>query len=135
MKRTGQTAPRIVPTLHLYRDGVPSFVRDRTAAVEPATNPAAPTHEPAPAPPDENRFGGNVPKSGRALFAWAKEQEQRCAVGLLKYLNSWAKLQDFPHRMVDWSAEQVSAGYAEACRKLQSVPASQAEAYEEALAN
>ena len=64
---------------------------------------------------------GNVPRTGKALFAWTKDQEQRHEVGLLKYLNSWAKLQDFPGRMVDWDAEQVGLAYAEACRKLQSI--------------
>ena len=51
-------------------------------------------------------------------FISPKEQEQRYEVGLLKYLNSWAKLQEFPSRMVDWDAEQVSLAYGEACRKL-----------------
>ena len=50
-----------------------------------------------------------------------KEQEQRHEVGLLKYLNTWAKLQDFPGRMVDWDAEQVAIAHTEALRKLQAV--------------
>jgi hypothetical protein len=62
-----------------------------------------------------------VPKSGKALFAWVREQEQKHEVGLLKYLNSWAKLQDFPGRMIDWDADLVKQGYAEAVRKLQSI--------------
>jgi len=134
---------------YLYRDGVPAFVRDREPAVPvalPSTNghasssPAA--SEPAPAPQPE-RFErplaslprDTAPKSGRALFAWTKEQEQRHEVGLLKYLNSWAKLQDFPGRMVDWDAEQVALGYSEACRKLQAIGLGASEAYEEALSN
>lgn len=64
-----------------------------------------------------------------------KDQEQRHDVGLLKYLNHWGKLQEFPSRMVEWDNDQVAAGYAEACRKLQSLQAGRAEAYEEALAN
>ena len=64
-----------------------------------------------------------------------KEQEQRHEVGLLKYLNGWAKLQEFPGRMVDWDADQVSQAYSEAVRKLQSISNGHAEAYEEALAN
>ena len=64
-----------------------------------------------------------------------KEQEQRHEVGLLKYLNGWAKLQEFPGRMVDWDAEQVNQAYAEAVRKLQSISNGQVEAREEALAN
>jgi hypothetical protein len=106
---------------YLYRDGVPSFVRDRgpanvpTLDAEPASPepPPAPLPAPSPAPnpkvPDRDRLPsqarpptrpepGKAPRSGRALFAWTKEQEQRHEVGLLKYLNSWAKLQDFPPR-------------------------------------
>jgi hypothetical protein len=46
------------------------------------------------------------------------------------------KLQEFPSRMVDWDADQVSQGYAEACRKLQSLQQhGHSEAYEEALSN
>ncbi len=117
---------------YLYRDGVPSFVRDR--------EPAAATIAPAPAPAAElvrsSSARDTAPRSGRALFAWTKEQEQRHEVALLKYLNSWAKLQDFPGRMVDWDNEQVSLAYAEACRKLQSITATvPSEALEEALSN
>ncbi len=54
---------------------------------------------------------------------------------MLKYLNSWAKLQDFPGRMVDWDAEQVGLGYAEAIRKVQTIAQGSSEAYEEALSN
>ncbi len=140
---------------YLYRDGVPTFVRERkpaavpTLAASPQSSPPAeappPEREqvppPSPATPDRDRMPSqarppsrpeNAPRSGRALFAWTKEQEQRHEVGLLKYLNSWAKLQDFPGRMVDWDADQVSQAYAEACRKLQSISTGHGEAYEEA---
>ncbi len=66
------------------------------------------------------------PQSGRALFAWTKDQEQRYQVGLLKYLNGWAKLQDYPGRMVDWDKEQVAHAFHEACRKLQATQADDA---------
>ena len=56
-------------------------------------------------------------------------------MGLLKYLNQWAKLQDFPGRMVDWNADQVTLGYHEAIRKIQAIESSSRESYEEALAN
>jgi hypothetical protein len=114
---------------YLYRDGVPSFVRER----EPATAAANGSHEPERPRPSAPR--DQVPKTGRALFAWTKEQEQRHEVGLLKYLNGWAKLQDFPGRMVEWDAEQVAVAHAEAIRKIQAIPQGSAEAYEEALAN
>lgn len=126
---------------YLYRDGVPAFVREREPAVEAAPVAA----EPAPAavePRVPDRSGSyrgtrdsGPPRSGKALFAWTKEQEQRHEVGLLKYLNGWAKLQDFPGRMVDWDGEQVALAYSEACRKLQAIQPSRNESLEEALAN
>jgi hypothetical protein len=130
---------------YLYRDGVPSFARE----AEPG--PAAPARPPKPPAPagapaieghvKEKGLWGNgrgqtsgttAPRSGRALFAWIKEQEQRHEVGLLQHINAWAKLQDFPGRMVDWGAELVNQGYAEAVRKLRSAPAGHPEAPEEA---
>jgi hypothetical protein len=126
---------------YLYRDGVPSFVREREpamAAAEPTKPsrrepgddaPPAPVKAPAPRP-DDNR-----PRTGKALYGWTKDMEQRHEVGLLKYLNGWAKLQEFPGRMVDWDAEQVAQAYREATRKIQSIRPSRDEALEEALAN
>ena len=128
---------------YLYRDGVPTFVRERepalaaTVTAEPAAPAPAPAPEPQASTPtrSSSSSNGSAPRSGRALFAWTKEQEQRHEVGLLKYLNGWAKLQEFPGRMVDWDADQVSQAYSEAVRKLQAISTGHSEAYEEALAN
>ena len=144
---------------YLYRDGVPSFVRDFDAAMtSPASVVDSSTHSSSSALPTttETSIGeaarpsdapsnspqaraatstSSSPRSGRALFAWTKDQEQRHQVGLLKYLNGWAKLQDYPGRMVDWDHDQVVHGYDEACRKLQAISTSNAEVYEEAMAN
>ncbi len=127
---------------YLYRDGVPDFSRDPAApaqaivraeaAAQVTSDPAAPAE---PMPSHRSNSGGHAPRSGRALFAWTRDQEQKHEVGLLKYLNGWAKLQDYPGRMVDWDAEQVGFAYTEACRKLQSISTSQREIHEEALAN
>jgi Rad52/22 family double-strand break repair protein len=126
---------------YLYRDGVPSFGGLRTPDAglktnEPtnqsATIESRPTESSVPGPESSEH---KAPRSGRALFAWTKDQEARHKVGLLKYLNSWAKLQDFPGRMVDWDTDQVNQAYAEGVRKLQSISNGHAEAYEEALAN
>ena len=144
---------------YLYRDGVPSFLIEREPVLNnpapAAPEAAAPAQRSAPAPtagetpaPESpapqasstprsaaNSAVGSPPRSGRALFAWTKDQEQRHQVGLLKYLNGWAKLQDYPGRMVDWDNDQVNHAYGEACRKLQSIPTGRVEEYEEALAN
>lgn len=133
---------------YLYRDGVPAFVYERTPATPPDEPQAqANSHHaaspPRQAPPQQNGHpapqgngGGRVPRSGKALFAWTKEQETKYEVGLLKYLNQWAKLQEFPGRMVDWDEEQVSLAYEEGCRKLvQFQGGGDSDGYEEALAN
>lgn len=132
---------------YLYRDGVPSFVQERIPSAELAAAPLTQTSDqpqaaPSPAPaaasstvPRSGDSAGNSPRTGKGLFAWTKDQEQRYDVGLLKYLNQWAKLQDFPGRMVDWDADQVSLAYHEASRKLQALQVSAQESREEALAN
>jgi hypothetical protein len=127
---------------YLYRDGIPAYstsdgfkaqVQDAGSKMtEPEAVASRPVETPAPRPEGSEK---KIPRSGRALFAWTKEQEQRHEVGLLKYLNSWAKLQDFPGRMVDWDADQVNSAYGEAIRKLQSISVGQVERLEEALAN
>ena len=139
---------------YLYRDGVPAFVQERVQAEPPAGSEHADTYAPparrADPPPvsyaepprphaergPERPSGGGggwddgaPPRSGKALFAWVKTQEQRHEVGLLKYLNQWAKLQDFPGRMVDWDADQVGLAHREAVRKLASV-ADRGDSYE-----
>jgi hypothetical protein len=135
---------------YLYRDGVPLFVAEKTGtAAVPAH---APAHDPEPARDERRREinepsrpreqeaqhlpadGGNrrqdgTPKTGRALFAWVKKQEEQHGEGLLRYLNKFAKLQDWPGRMVEWSDAQVQAAHDEACRKLEQ------RAHEEALSN
>lgn len=141
---------------YLYRDGVPTFANSRCVAAEgsPANNTNVGPESPRatdprddghaaiatlvvapPAATRANNGAGSAPRTGRALFAWTKEQEQRHDVGLLKYLNGWAKLQDYPGRMVDWDSDQVKFAYSEACRKLQNYAQAPAEEYEEALAN
>jgi hypothetical protein len=145
---------------YLYRDGIPKFAREALrgrAEVEPAAVPAppmaaeapsapappqaqAPTNAPALAAPSLNPSprngdeGLNVPRNGRALFAWTKDQDEKFEYGLLKHINAWAKRQDFPGRMVDWEGEQVTRAYSEACRKIRAIQAMQ-HATEAALSN
>jgi hypothetical protein len=84
-------------------------------------------------PPAERRQYDGPPKSGKALFSFAKDAEQRYQVGLLRFITNWAKLQEFPPRMVDFDADQVALAYAEIQRKLQSIE--QTGEVEPALAN
>ena len=139
---------------YLYRDGVPAFARPepgpgpgaQVAKASTSTAPAksAPSQAGPPSRPEvaaggqhapSKADGASPPRSGRGFFAWVKEQEQRYEVGLLRYLNGWAKLQDFPSRMVDWDLDQVDQAHAEAVRKLQSIGQSvptKGDAYEDA---
>lgn len=136
---------------YLYRDGVPAFAREREpeGGQEPEgerlTNakpeqPRGRQDRGQDAPrgnQGQSRNGDHKgpPRSGRALFAWTKEMETKYEIGLLKYLNSWAKLQEYPGRMVDWNAEQVERAHEEASRKIQAIAGEGGDPYEEALAN
>jgi hypothetical protein len=142
---------------YLYRDGIVAYAspagpggahpdsRPQAEAAPPNVGPAGPdpsrqAHgadqaQPEPAHAVTPSPASSAPRTGRAFFAWAKEQEQRYEVGLVKYMNGWAKLQEFPPRMVDWDGDQVVRGYAEACRKLQLLRTGHSEAYEKALTN
>jgi hypothetical protein len=138
---------------YLYRDGIPRFAREvlqGRAGFEPAAPapeaPLAPQGQaqatsngavspPSLSPSPRNGDDGlGAPRSGRALFAWTKDQDEKYEYGLLKHLNAWGKRQDFPGRMVDWEGEQVTRAYSEACRKIRAVQAMQ-QATEAALSN
>jgi hypothetical protein len=105
---------------YLYRDGVPRFVQDH-GAVSAAV--AAPAH-PSPAPdgarpstavPSAPSTGApNPPQTGKALFAWVKQHDEKHGTELLAALSEWAKQRQFPARMVQWNAEQVKKAFAEA---------------------
>lgn len=135
---------------YLYRDGVPLFTSERhdfeyAAAQQqqsqgrgswgqqgqPPRSQQPPPARQQPERPEGQQYGD--PKTGRQLFAWTKQMEERSQFALLKYLNSYAKHQEFPGKMIDWDEAQVSAAYAEARRKLQAVQ--DGEPSEEALAN
>jgi Rad52/22 family double-strand break repair protein len=136
---------------YLYRDGIPRFAReilrgrgDVEAAPPVAEAPAAaqgqaPSNTAVAAPslnPSQRNGddGLGAPRSGRALCAWTKDQDEKYEYGLLKHLNAWGKRQEFPGRMVDWEGEQVTRAYSEACRKIRAIQAMQ-HATEAALSN
>jgi hypothetical protein len=102
---------------YLYNDGVPEFGEDEPSP--PGGNISTPpTARQDAAPPPQGQGQRGDPRTGRALFAWTKEMEQKHEVGLLKYINGWAKLQDYPGRMVDWDDDQVANALKECRRKL-----------------
>jgi hypothetical protein len=67
---------------------------------------------------DQARQYDGPPKSGKGLFAWVREQEQKFDLVLLAGLNKWAKTQDFPARMTEFTPEQVALAHAEAVRRI-----------------
>jgi hypothetical protein len=119
---------------YLYGDGVPSSIRDVLAREASESKQAAPRRrdvrmdaaEPAPAPATASRpamdvVHGTPPKSGKALFAWVKERDEKLGCELLRSLSDWGKSQDFPARMVQWTSDQVDRGHSEAIRRLNSL--------------
>lgn len=119
-----RTATKFGVARYLYSDGVPSFAAAQSS--DPAPGPRAPGS----AARDTMR-----PRSGRAFFAWVKGLEQRHGVGLVRYLNNWARLHEFPARMIDWDGDQIARAYDEAIHKLHATQPSVEEEFEEALAN
>jgi hypothetical protein len=67
-----------------------------------------------PAPPPQRGGNGSAPRSGKALFARAKELEKEYEVNLTAWITGYCKAHDLPGRMVDLSPEQVEMVY-EAC--------------------
>jgi hypothetical protein len=92
-----------------------------------------------PARPPQDRQGAQAgrdkgpPRNGAALFGRLKDYEKSHGEGLLKYLQGWAKLQEFPGRMVDWDGPMVELAYGEAQRKIREYERS--DEVTEALAN
>ncbi len=128
-----RTAVKFGVGRYLYRDGVANFARTEPGKsedrqpdpIEIARPPGPPAGAPALAPPmAANDPGSSPPRTGRALFAWTKDQDEKFEFGLLRHLNSWGKRQDFPARMVDWDPEQVAQAFSEACRQKQAVGSS-----------
>jgi hypothetical protein len=123
-----RTAVKFGVGRYLYRDGVPSFAR---AGLVTANRPkAAPDTQPhgsdlaeakTRSGADAGILPGDYPRSGRALFAWIKDQDKRLELGLLRHMNTWGRAKEFPPRMVDWEPSQVSLAVAEVRRQIQSL--------------
>ncbi len=128
-----RTAVKFGVGRYLYRDGVPRFARDEAkdatqvgaesgSSVGEARDSASVAGS-ATRSPRANEEGTGTPRTGRALFAWTKEQDGKFEYGLFKYVNEWAKSQEYPARMVDWNAEQVSRAFSEARDRLRALQA------------
>ena len=95
---------------YLYRDGVPSFARDRGPAEVPA---------PAPEKPRGDRDYHSVsPRDGRQLCAWADKEGRRRGVDLVAMLGRWGKPQGWSWKVKEWDAARVASGLSWAVAKL-----------------
>jgi hypothetical protein len=110
---------------YLYNDGYPRFTDDGSVPAEARPEPPRPRQEPQQAPRESERpapgpgaGNGPNPTTGKALFAWAKKQEeQHEGLALVKHLNDWSKLKEFSStRMIAWEPKEVALGLAEAKR-------------------
>jgi hypothetical protein len=116
---------------YLYRDGVPRFIQETLQHTSLSANsshhPVPSAHLPGQAaqgPVQGPRAASNgqsqgTPQSGKALFAWIKQQDEKHDYGLLKLVSDWAKQHDFPARMVQWGPEQVHLAFTEAMAAVQ----------------
>jgi hypothetical protein len=71
--------------------------------------------------PPDHEASHKLPRitlDGRGLYDWAKQMEADHGIHLLKYLNQWARLQEFPMRMSEWDDNQVALAHQECIRKL-----------------
>ncbi len=130
-----RTAVKFGVGRYLYRDGVPNFgrvdmkkpsgvTRESTEVVEHgrvAPSAAAPPPAAASPPGEEPVATAAAPRTGKALFAWTRDQDHKFEYGLLRYLSAWARNLDFPPRMVDWDSEQVALAFGEASRRVRSL--------------
>lgn len=106
----------------LYGDGVASYddgpEADDAAAPQASKPTSAPQHKPAPqapapvmvppsAPGNAKQYG--PPQSGKALYAWARDNNQ------FEVIKNWGLVENYPARVVDWSAEQVAIFWEHNC--------------------
>lgn len=86
---------------------------EERAAAPPPVSGGGPAETPAPRRGD---IPGPVPKSGKALFAWIKDRDEKLGSDVLGAVTRWGKDHGYPPRMVQWDALQVDFGHTEALR-------------------
>jgi hypothetical protein len=78
--------------------------------------PRADRPQPAPGGPRD----GGQPRTGKALWAWLREHEERHpnGAGLTAHVMEWAAHNGFPDRCFRWEFDQIKAGHAQGKRFL-----------------
>lgn len=70
----------------------------------------------------QQRGGGDrrddVPRTGKALYAWAKDHEETGTSGLIKAITNWGKQQGLGYKFQEWSRAEVGDAHTFACRWL-----------------
>lgn len=126
------------PSRYLYADGTPDYGDGGVAPQpqrqaysngnghdrQPSGGGNSTSRGPAPQASGSNGNGQSygAPRSGKGMFAWCKEVEQKHTdVAMVKYLQNWGKLKNFPDRMVDWDEAQTAQAHAHGMQKLASI--------------
>ena len=120
---------------YLYGDGVPDFAQGDHQQDQQPTSPPPPRRpegrdqqrgqwgnkprsEPAQNGRRSDAGGSSSPRTGKALWAWICEQEERGARGLKAHLADFAQQAGWPDRCFRWDGRQVAEAHAEARRYL-----------------
>lgn len=97
----------------------PDSIQHVDPAPEPASDRGPGGDDLPPLRPEPRREADNpAPTSGKALYAWAREQQDRHDVGILRRIEDYGKRRGFSRRMVEWSADEVADAYSQAVRAL-----------------
>lgn len=62
-------------------------------------------------PERRTKDGYGPPRNGKALFAWAKDCEEKGAVGFIKALGAWCKREGLPWKFNDLQTDEILAVY------------------------
>lgn len=128
-----RAAAKFGPGRHLYRDGIPDFAggttsptASRSLGPDPRTQgpPQANGHPQAQDHAPRNGGGfrdGDLPKTGKALWAWAAKIREKGGPDLVRTINDIGKLNGWSKRMVDWDPGQVAEAVAK-CQEIISTP-------------
>ena len=133
-----RTAVKFGVARYLYGDGVPQSIRQelirarqeqRAAGREPGgDDDREPQIEPAHREPPRQSGGGGYggsdrsndrPRNGKALFAWAKNQEEKTGLAVIKTINDYGQMHRWAARMIQWDNQQVDKAVDEALAYIQ----------------
>lgn len=117
---------------YLYGDGVPPSIRTalsqgRREDPEPTRSLPAPDRgrdrDRAPDRAPGQATGGLAPRTGKALFAWLREIDEKSGTDVLRNVTEWGKARRYPPRMIAWNGDQVGEAV-DYCHALMNPPQS-----------